>query len=192
MSYQSISKKLLSLLKIQVSNQTEEDIYLYGIETLLSVFINSMILCILAFLFHLEKEILCYMIFFIPLRTYGGGIHAKNHLQCIALFVFLLLLSIIVSNPISQNPDYFYIILSIALCRLGFSFLQNRNSKSRNTKIALIISIIISLILTLLVLFNYLFSLKLEYYITISTMGILVQTLTSISLLFPQKTHHSL
>lgn len=187
MSYHSISKKLLSWLKIPVSNQTEEDIYLYGIETLLSVCMNSIILCILAFLFHLEKEVLCYMIFFIPLRTYGGGIHAKNHIQCILLFTFLLFLSILISKPISQNPCCFYFIFCIVLCKLVLSFLQNKQSKNHNTKIAFIISIIISSVMVLLVLFNYYFSLKLEYYLTISAMGILVQILTSITLLFPQK-----
>ena len=91
MLYYNIAKKILSYSKIQINNEIEWDVYLYSIETLLSVVINSVILFILAFLLHLEVEFLCYLVFFIPLRTYGGGIHAKNHLQCILLFVFLLL-----------------------------------------------------------------------------------------------------
>lgn len=184
MSYYNISKKILSCFKIRISNQTEEDIYLYGIETLLSVIVNSMILCILAFLLDLEKEFLCYLAFFIPLRTYGGGIHAKNHIQCILLFIFFLFSSIIMAVPISRSPYCIVFIFFIILFKFICASIQNKYLGNHNTKIALFLSITAFFIIIALVFFNHFFSYEIEYYITLSSLGIFVQTLTSIPILF--------
>ena len=184
MSYYNISKKILSYSKIQISNQTEQDIYLYSIETLLSIVINSMILFILAFSFHLEIEFLCFLIFFIPLRTYGGGIHAKNHFQCILLFAFLLLTSILISVPISNSSYYIIFIMLVLLFKLICALLQNKYFKNHNTKIACFLSIAASFVIVTLLFFNQAFSAHIEYYITLSSFGIFTQTLTSVPILF--------
>lgn len=183
MSYQIISKKLLSLFKIEVSTQTEEDIYLYGIEILLATFINSIILCLIAFLFHLEKEFLCYLFFFIPLRAYSGGIHAKNHVYCFLLFILLLFLSIIIAIPISQYAYYPFIVLFIILCKLSCALIQYAHSKNRKTIIAIIITITDTFLLSFLIICNFHFNLGIEYYIILSVMGIFMQTLTNIPVL---------
>ena len=184
MSYYNISKKILSLFKIQINNEMERDIYLYGIETLISLVVNCMILFILALFFHLEKEFLCYLLFFIPLRTYGGGMHAKNHIQCILLFTLLLFLSIITAVPVSSSPYYALCIIPVLLFKLICAFIQNKYTKSSNTKIAFFLSITASIVILSLLLFNHIFSAGIEYYITLSSFGIFIQTLTNISLLF--------
>lgn len=183
MSYYNISKKILSLSKIQVNNEMEKDIYLYGIETLVSLVVNCMILFILAFSFHLEKEFLCYLLFFIPLRTFGGGIHAKNHIQCILLFTLLLFLSIVAAIPISGSSYYPLCIIPILIFKLICAFIQKKYLKSRNSKIAFFLSIAAAFIILSLLLFNDTFSAGIEYYITLSSFGIFVQTLTSLPVL---------
>lgn len=184
MSYYNISKKILSLSKIQVNSETEKDIYLYGIETLVSLVVNCTILFILALSFHLEKEFLCYLLFFIPLRTYGGGIHAKNHIQCILLFTLLLFFSIMAAVPVSSRPFYALYIIPILIFKLICASIQKKSSKSRNSKIAFFLSIAAAFIILSLLLFNNIFSAGIEYYITLSSFGILVQTLTSLPILF--------
>lgn len=184
MSYRLMSKKLLSLLNIEVTNQQEEDIYLYGIELLLATIINCAILAILSAILQIEKEVFFYLIFFTPLRLYGGGIHAKNHIQCIFLFISLLLVSIFAAVCICNIPNYWIIILFITLCKISCALLQHHLTPNKCTKIALYISFIDMVILITFIIINFNFSFNMEYYLIIASMGILIQTLTSIPLLF--------
>lgn len=186
-SYQKISKILLSFFKINVANQTEEDIYLYGLEILLSNFINFSIIILLSVLFHIEKEVLCFILFFAPLRFFSGGIHAKNHIRCILLFLFFLFASLLLSIPISRYPYYLYIVPCILICRILYALLQQKYFSTLNTKIATFLSFLLAAILIALLCFNMIFSYQIEYYITLASMAILVQLLTSFPLLLQKR-----
>lgn len=74
----------------------EREIYSYGLHQGLLIIINIMTTLFIGFLFKEVWEIIVFMIAYIPLRSYGGGYHAKTELRCyflsVALMIALLLL----------------------------------------------------------------------------------------------------
>lgn len=88
--------------KIGITTAKERDIYVYGTEIILSTFSGLCALIIVSSFFRRPYRWLPYLAGFIPLRLFGGGYHAKNHLQCITLFTSCYLLGI-VSVDLCQN-----------------------------------------------------------------------------------------
>lgn len=54
----------------------------YGLEVMYYFISKTLILLLIAYFFHLLKEIIIFNIFYIPLRSFAHGFHAKNNLQC--------------------------------------------------------------------------------------------------------------
>ncbi len=71
------------ILKKEVISKEDYEIYLYGFQSFLELFLNLVCsLCIAAFL-HMEVECLLFFILFIPLRSFNGGLHLKSYFSCL-------------------------------------------------------------------------------------------------------------
>lgn len=57
---------------------TQKNIYLYGYTVLFETSISMVCSLLIAALFSKIVELLAFLTFFIPLRSYGGGYHSKS------------------------------------------------------------------------------------------------------------------
>ncbi|HBC32193.1 MAG TPA: hypothetical protein DC024_13250 [Clostridiales bacterium] len=93
------SAKLSEELSLSLnSSDNEKEIYAYSIEVLISLLINLIILSITAYFFKKPAELIVFIIFFSILRSYAGGYHAKTHIECISLSLFLFVISALSST----------------------------------------------------------------------------------------------
>ncbi|MGC6173234.1 accessory gene regulator B family protein [Lacrimispora sp. 38-1] len=71
------------ILKKEVISKEDYEIYLYGFQSFLELFLNLICsLCIAVFL-HMEVECLLFFLLFIPLRSFNGGLHLKSYYSCL-------------------------------------------------------------------------------------------------------------
>jgi accessory gene regulator B len=61
------------------------EIYVYGLEIIISTAVNLILTVALAVLFGRPADAFIYLMSTFPLRTFGGGWHAGTHLMCAAL-----------------------------------------------------------------------------------------------------------
>jgi accessory gene regulator B len=98
----------------------EKEIYAYGLnEGLVTVgnMITSIVISILFKLFWLN---ILYLICYIPLRSYAGGIHAKTHLRC---YYSSILLNIVVLVLLKYLPINSILGLCIILIIAGLTII---------------------------------------------------------------------
>lgn len=89
-------KKMTSYLIVNgIIEDEEKEIYSYGLHQGLLIIINIATTLFIGFLFKQVWEIIVFMIAYIPLRTYGGGYHAKTELRCYFLSVALIIASLL-------------------------------------------------------------------------------------------------
>ena len=106
----SLSKKLLSCNTI-----SEEifDIYVYGLELLISSLFSTTVVLLIGILSGCILQTIAFLITFILLRSFTGGFHANTYLLCsvvtFSTFTIVLLLSKFVSVPF-----YAYLILAVS------------------------------------------------------------------------------
>lgn len=82
------------LMKENRIQNEHREIYAYALEKMYTAIVNIVITILIAFLFHMEFEILVFMLFYIPLRNTAGGFHAKTRTQCTILSVASILILI--------------------------------------------------------------------------------------------------
>lgn len=86
--YDKLARRLFSLsLRLGVLRSEDEELYLFAFSNLLSQIASWASLLILAGLFHLVPQMVLYMVFFVPLRSYAGGYHERNYWRCFLLSV---------------------------------------------------------------------------------------------------------
>jgi accessory gene regulator protein AgrB len=82
------------ILKKGIISEEDYNIYLYGFGSFLEILINIICsICIAVFL-NMVKECILFFLFFIPLRSYNGGLHLTKYYSCL-LFSCLTLLSVL-------------------------------------------------------------------------------------------------
>lgn len=92
------------LLERHIIDKSMYDIYKYGFLSLLeigSALLTSTLICLGM---GMIKEGIIFFAFFIPLRSYLGGVHLKKYWQCylascLALFTVLMVVKFVVINP---------------------------------------------------------------------------------------------
>ncbi|MCD7840625.1 MAG: accessory gene regulator B family protein, partial [Erysipelotrichaceae bacterium] len=96
------------LLKNDVINKENLNIYIYGFELMISSGINIVTTIVLGVLFSKLTECLVFLISFILLRKYCGGYHANSYLKCNTIFttniiIVVLILKIGVTSTIRTH-----------------------------------------------------------------------------------------
>lgn len=61
----------------------EKEIYYYGFQVGLEVILNTIISIALSVYLGMFWQCILFFVFFIPLRSYAGGIHARRYLNCL-------------------------------------------------------------------------------------------------------------
>lgn len=89
----------------------EREIYSYGLHQALLIIINIGTALLIGFLFRRFCEVLIFMLAYIPLRTYGGGYHAKTEMKCYFSSIALIIVSLLLIKVIPVTK-----LLTITLC----------------------------------------------------------------------------
>ncbi len=97
------------IMQKKVISKENYEAYQYGFQTFLELVLNLICsICIAVFL-HMELECLLFFLFFIPLRSYNGGLHLKSYYSC-------LIFSCMTMTFILLIVKYFYIPAPISFC----------------------------------------------------------------------------
>ncbi len=101
-------------------NEEEKEIVIYGLTMAIEYFFNIISTVVLALLFGMIVETIIFTIAFFFLRSYSGGIHARNSLECyffstLMLATVLSLLKFGVWNVVFDELVFFSGILIILL-----------------------------------------------------------------------------
>ena len=94
----------------------DKEIYVYGLDALISTFINLIVIAALGIILGVFAETVVFVLAFAVLRVYAGGYHAKTHIGCIAAFISIYLVSMALQY---FTPDYLIKIPTVILALLS-------------------------------------------------------------------------
>lgn len=109
-------------------SREDSDVYKYGLQVLLEMIFCVGTCLLIAVIFQAFLEIGLFLLIFIPLRSYAGGLHLSSFWSCYIFscltFLFIVVMAELIRVPGSVN------ILCILLC-IGIIFLlypvENKN-----------------------------------------------------------------
>jgi accessory gene regulator protein AgrB len=105
-----------------VISEESYDVYVYGFQSFLELFFNIICSILIAVVLHMEIECLLFFLFFVPLRSFNGGLHLKSYYSCLIFscmtmtYILLLVKYISLSTTISFS---LFLILLIAVKLTG-------------------------------------------------------------------------
>ena len=118
-----ISEKITKrLIAEEIINDEDKELYHYGIEQGTILLVNILSSVILGLALGCLDIVLMFFLFFIPLRTFCGGIHSKSALMC---YIYSMLSLFIICSLIKSGvySTYFFIfsalLSAIAIDRLS-------------------------------------------------------------------------
>lgn len=130
---EKIAEKLAKLLiRENVISDSMLEIYQYGLVRMLEIGVAVLTGFVMCLTMGMLKEGIIFFIFFVPLRSYLGGIHLKKYWQCYIVSCFTLLLVLIVSRIVPFDMLFsagMIIIASIGIgveAKLGQKDQENR------------------------------------------------------------------
>ncbi len=87
-----LAKNIAHFFVIQnITEESKEIIYAYGLELLISDVLNTIIVLLIALLSHTLPAVIVFVSVFMGLRQFVGGYHANSHLSCMFTLVIVML-----------------------------------------------------------------------------------------------------
>lgn len=153
---EKIATKLAGLLvERQVIEDSMYDIYHYGMLRMLEIgatFFSSLLICLSM---GMMKEGLLFFAFFIPLRSYLGGVHCKKYWQCYLASCLILCMTLAIVKYVLIELEFIGIATVLGVGGTFFAaFADYRKQKNK------IYFLIVCSILSLLILLAGLFYIK--------------------------------
>ena len=123
----------------QVVDDEYEEVYVYGLELIVSFLISTSIIMTIGLLINQFLPTLTFLITFVLIRQFTGGYHATSYLMCKICTITCFGVTVLLANIISI-PNYVFIILAALGCLVIFLFgpIENihkpltRQDKKRN------------------------------------------------------------
>ena len=117
-----------NLVHSGVIKEEDAEIYIYGINQILTSVLNVSSALIIGVIFGVFPEIAVFMAAYIPLRSFAGGYHAKTPLSC---YVFSVIMLIVVSIGLKYlhlaDWVYYAVFVAATLVVLVLSPVEDRN-----------------------------------------------------------------
>ena len=117
-----------NLVHSGVIKEEDAEIYIYGINQILTSVLNVSSALIIGLIFGVFPEIAVFMAAYIPLRSFAGGYHAKTPLSC---YVFSVIMLIVVSIGLKYlhlaDWVYYAVLVAATLVVLVLSPVEDRN-----------------------------------------------------------------
>lgn len=115
-----------------IIDEEESDICVYGLELLLTGFVNVASIILLGILFNKIGLAFIYLFLMMVIRTYSGGYHASTHLRCILLFMITFGITLGIYECVKEwnlNLFLFYLV-EVGLGVVGYcSPIENANKE---------------------------------------------------------------
>ena len=124
----SIEKIVTTLIENGKCKEEEKELVVYGLKTGVEMFFNIITTIIIALLFGMVMETLVFSISFFFLRSYCGGVHARNGVECYFFSVAMLVTVLLVQkfDLVSLNFIYTSLVLGMIIILL-IAPLGNKN-----------------------------------------------------------------
>lgn len=121
-----ISQKIVSTwCRYGIISYDAKDAYVYGVQLLISTWINVQIIAVVSFLLHIPFAWIGFLLGFVPLRITAGGFHAKSPLMCSVSFCGAYTLSMGASQLLQGDIIIITIIINCLVTSLSvYFFLQ--------------------------------------------------------------------
>lgn len=169
-----LSKYLTNyVLKKGLINKNDYEVYFYGFQIFLELAINILCSIIIALLLDMKMECILFFLFFIPLRSFNGGLHMERYLSCLLLSCTTLIFILLTVKHFTVEPFYSYLLYAISvfvIIAIGPINHPNRAVNSdedarfkAKSNITLIINFLISIVFLLFGKHEYLFLEALVY-----------------------------
>ena len=117
-----------NLVHSGVIKEEDAEIYIYGINQILTSVLNVSSALIIGLIFGVFPEIAVFMAAYIPLRSFAGGYHAKTPLSC---YVFSVIMLIVVSIGLKYlhlaDWVYYAVLVAATLVVLVLFPVEDRN-----------------------------------------------------------------
>ena len=79
-----LAKNVAHFFVVQnITEESKEVIYAYGMELLISDVLNTLIVLLIALISHTLPAVVVFIAVFMGLRQFVGGYHANSHLSCL-------------------------------------------------------------------------------------------------------------
>lgn len=120
-------KIVSSMLKNQVIEPNEFDVYCFGVQLLLEMIVSFVIFLIIAAFFNSILETIIFIVSFAFLRQYAGGYHASKFIYCLAISCLIIVGFCVSVNLCEKNIIFLIIINTLSI--LIIVFLSPTDSK---------------------------------------------------------------
>jgi accessory gene regulator B len=108
------------IIKKGVIEKKDFSIYYYGFLCVSETFVNILYSVIIALVLDMKSECLLFFLFFVPLRSYNGGLHMKNYYSCLILscFTLTIVLFTVKNYTISSNISLILFLISLLMIKI--------------------------------------------------------------------------
>ena len=176
-----LSKKLTEyILEKGIIEKYNYEIYQYGFQIFLELSLNILCSIIIAVVLDMKIECIFFFLFFIPLRSYNGGLHMDRYLSCFLLSCTTLALTLLIVKHFTLDPIFSYLLYAISVFIIIITGPINHPNREVNSEenirfkaksnITLALGFIISITFLLLSNHRYLFLEALVYALVSSTL----------------------
>lgn len=108
------------ILKKGLVQEENYAIYQYGFQCFLEIFVSVICSIIIAVSLGMELECFMFFIFFIPLRSYAGGLHMDKYHTCLLLSCITLFMTLLMVKYLSISSFTSFILYSISLFTIKY------------------------------------------------------------------------
>lgn len=146
----------------------------------LELSLNILCSIIIAVILDMKIECIFFFLFFIPLRSYNGGLHMDRYLSCFLLSCTTLALTLLIVKHFTLDPIFSYLLYAISVFIIIITGPINHPNREVNSEenirfkaksnITLALGFIISITFLLLSNHRYLFLEALVYALVSSTL----------------------
>lgn len=146
------------LIDNKVINPDQKDLYLYGIKQLRRFVLNIATSLMVGLVFNMVFESILFSAFFIPLRQFAGGYHARTPKICYVSSIGLLVVALLIIKCLPINSWALLtiaVITLVVLCIFAPSESENKPLSIQERKTYKKYSLVIFLIESLLALGTY-------------------------------------
>ncbi len=123
-----LSKNIASFfVRTGVTREEDEELYIYGLQTILSSVFSFLMILVLAVIKSDIMETGIFLACLVLLRSYTGGYHAKKYWSCCLVTLSCYLSCMLIGKTIGASNGLFILYLVSIIIILIFSPLENKN-----------------------------------------------------------------
>lgn len=112
MKITNLSEKFTNyIIKKGIITNNEYEIYQYGFQCLLELSTSTICSIVIALILKMLPECILFFLFFIPLRSYNGGIHLKTYMGCFLSSCLILTSTLLAVKYINMPKEISFCIL---------------------------------------------------------------------------------